>query len=137
MDGERISLGERGFCPIIWSGGEDVTDKFEAVREASPELSRHTALMYGLECTFGLGEEFRTSEVLVIAKGLTVSDGDGDHALQSCLADEAPVKGWNSRNLGLAIGNLEGRSIEDKTVRKDRRHGTNFWSLRKFGETSE
>ena len=88
------------------------------------------------ECPELIEAVVRTSEVLAIAKGLTVREGHRDYALQSCLADEAPVKGWNSRNLGLAIGNLEGRSIEDKTVHKDRRHGTNFWSLRKFGETS-
>ena len=123
--------------PIIWSGGEDVNKKFEAVRDSSPELGRHTALMYGLECSFGLEKEFRTSEVLAIAKEFRMSEDHRDYALQSCLADEAPVKRWNARNLGLAIGNLEGRSIEGKTVRKDRRHGTNFWSLRKFGETSE
>ena len=36
-----------------------------------------------------------------------------------------------------AAGAALRRSIEDKTVHKDRRHGTNFWRLRRFGATSE
>jgi hypothetical protein len=115
--------------PLVNAGVVDPASKFDWVREQSPDHQSQVAWMHGLVEGFGIGNDFRASDLLNLPGTCDLSETKRS-MYKDYLAEHPPKKGWNNaKSIGQKLGTLVGRIVEGYTLTKKIVNGTAVYTL--------
>ncbi|MBK1630658.1 hypothetical protein CKO31_07850 [Thiohalocapsa halophila] len=120
--------------PLLNAGVSDPIAKFDEVVEQSPDTAARNAWMLGLVYLFGIGQEFRSADLLKIDE-LCWTEKRRQEAYHNFFVAAPPVKGWgNVRSIGHQVIKLRDRSAMGYRLESKIRNGSTTFVIQKVSE---